>query len=884
MNKRNLVLLFFLAIILQLNLSHIQVAEAHDYSNPEMMYVPKEDISVSKSVEKNTFTFYENTKKYAASTVSEDFLNDCSTNYAFLQLEDKEKSSKMKTLYVEILYALTEVYEKTDKDIELMQFSDQQLYCIGAIPYSTLGLDDSEAFDVFMRVLADHPIIYFVKEMLVQDGTQLYLIASEEFYAGSVRKDYNSRIKEAITSIGSDTVNMTSNYQIVKYVHDSVINQVDYAYEGDTKEPRDDDYVHSIAGYVSDSKEVVCDGYTETMAAILNYLDIETVCGFGWGVKQGEETSKETAHAWNIVKLGNNKYYAIDATWDDAGDGITYNYFCLGENFYDTHSTIRNDNETGTSFIYELPQLSTEDFVGEDGLLKIEDPVYDAEVDIAMTGKYNGYSYEMADDGTIAFTGYTGNETKVEVPSNIKGHMVVSISNCFNYNNIIKEIVLPDTINNIGFVGCECSELEKLTINAYKPENKGNVIFTYMNGIFTDCKKLKTIIVNENDNFKSFWAEDNILYFGDSDDIQLVLYPGGKTDQRYNFEYAMKIGSCAFQGNDYIKEVVFKEDIRDVTQLDGAIHPSSNIFYHCENLERVVFKSKSPAVIAGWFDGCTSLKTFEIPETVTSIKGMAFNGCSSLKEIVIPQGVSYIGSASFQDCTSLESCIIYNDNIEFESPVIDGKEQESIWNGSNKLIVHCNAGSSTENYAKKFGIAYAPIGSNLKINITFWQVGGTLKTVNKQVMVGEAYGELPKPYRKGFTFTGWYTEAVNGTKIDETAKVAVKEDITLYAHWKKVTVKKTTISSLNNKKKKQLVIKWKKVSDADGYRVTYATDKKLKKGKKTVFVTKKNTSKIIKKLKKGKIYYVKVQAYKIDSTGSKIYGSCKKIKKIKIKK
>ena len=59
-------------------------------------------------------------------------------------------------------------------------------------------------------------------------------------------------------------------------------------------------------------------------------------------------------------------------------------------------------------------------------------------------------------------------------------------------------------------------------------------------------------------------------------------------------------------------------------------------------------------------------------------------------------------------------------------------------------------------------------------------------------------------------------------------------------------------------------------------------DKKFKKA-----VTKKNTAKTsytISKLKKGKIYYVRIRAYKMDSTGKKVYGKYSSMKKVKVSK
>ena len=53
---------------------------------------------------------------------------------------------------------------------------------------------------------------------------------------------------------------------------------------------------------------------------------------------------------------------------------------------------------------------------------------------------------------------------------------------------------------------------------------------------------------------------------------------------------------------------------------------------------------------------------------------------------------------------------------------------------------------------------------------------------------GESLGTLPTPTREGFDFDGWYTDPIEGDKIDETTTSS--EDTTYYAHWKlnKVTV------------------------------------------------------------------------------------------------
>ncbi|MCM1157246.1 MAG: cellulase family glycosylhydrolase [Bacteroidales bacterium] len=91
---------------------------------------------------------------------------------------------------------------------------------------------------------------------------------------------------------------------------------------------------------------------------------------------------------------------------------------------------------------------------------------------------------------------------------------------------------------------------------------------------------------------------------------------------------------------------------------------------------------------------------------------------------------------------------------------------------------------------------------------------------------------------------------------------------------------KVTKLSLKNVKGRKVKVTFKTVSGADGYQILYGTNKQFKKAKE-VYASK--PGRVIKKLKKGKTYYVKVRAYK-KVKGEKRYGSYSQPAKIKIKK
>lgn len=98
------------------------------------------------------------------------------------------------------------------------------------------------------------------------------------------------------------------------------------------------------------------------------------------------------------------------------------------------------------------------------------------------------------------------------------------------------------------------------------------------------------------------------------------------------------------------------------------------------------------------------------------------------------------------------------------------------------------------------------------------------------------------------------------------------------------TTKPATVSlkDLRSKKKKEVVVEWKKISGVTGYEVQYATSSKFKKAK-TVKVKKDKTVKtFLKKLSSKKKYYVRVRAYKTIGKTT-VYGAYSKTKNIKCK-
>ena len=94
---------------------------------------------------------------------------------------------------------------------------------------------------------------------------------------------------------------------------------------------------------------------------------------------------------------------------------------------------------------------------------------------------------------------------------------------------------------------------------------------------------------------------------------------------------------------------------------------SSGVFQGCSSLTSITIPNTVTSIGATAFQQCSSLTSITIPNTVTSIGGSAFSGCSSLTSITIPSGVTSIGSRAFDSCSSLTSMTVDTNNSVYDS-------------------------------------------------------------------------------------------------------------------------------------------------------------------------------------------------------------------------
>lgn len=158
--------------------------------------------------------------------------------------------------------------------------------------------------------------------------------------------------------------------------------------------------------------------------------------------------------------------------------------------------------------------------------------------------------------------------------------------------------------------------------------------------------------------------------------------------------------------------------------------------------------------------------------------------------------------------------------------------------------------------------------------------GGKNNSANPNFFTGKKI-VLRNPSRKGYVFKGWYENRWYNKRMKEIPSNLCNH-LCLEAKWEKVKVGTTAITSLTNKSGKKLWVKCRAVSPASGYKVMYSTDKNFQKDCSSVLITTNGVT--LTNLTKQKNYYVKVCAYRRDSSGKNVYGKYSEVKKVKITK
>ena len=113
-------------------------------------------------------------------------------------------------------------------------------------------------------------------------------------------------------------------------------------------------------------------------------------------------------------------------------------------------------------------------------------------------------------------------------------------------------------------------------------------------------------------------------------------------------------GKVEAYGNGWTWHSIFPKDVRSA-ELFGVTAIVWRAFEGCKSLASVVIPDSVTEIGKGAFSGCAALSSVVIPDSVTEIGNVAFEDCTALASVVIPAGVTEIDDWAFSGCSSLAS-------------------------------------------------------------------------------------------------------------------------------------------------------------------------------------------------------------------------------------
>lgn len=271
--------------------------------------------------------------------------------------------------------------------------------------------------NVFAAVYNDHPELFWMDTAYAckfkRSGECVEIDLQFNSTSGNLSKS-KSTFEAKVKEITDGAQGLESNYEKEKYVHDSLVANVDYVSSAPMNQSA---YSALVNG------KTVCAGYARAFQYILQQLGIPCYYCTGYA---GE------SHAWNIVALDDG-YYNVDVTWDDSGSG-SYDYFNKSDGDYATNHlrqdlsvnlppcngvVFRNleassddnkdDNEGSTDLRRSLEELG----LSADSCLKTLDEYYNDCYKKVVDGGKGRFSFHNVINGQVLFNNvYTAYQTE----------------------------------------------------------------------------------------------------------------------------------------------------------------------------------------------------------------------------------------------------------------------------------------------------------------------------------------------------------------------------------------------------------------------------------------------------------------------------------------
>ncbi len=463
----------------------------------------------------------------------------------------------------------------------------------------------------------------------------------------------------------------------------------------------------------------------------------------------------------------------------------------------------------------------------------------------------------------------------VEIPSSVKEIGMDAFGNCSSLISI--DLNKIEKIDDYAFE--KCNNLKTVTVPktvSYIGENP-----------FRECKSLESINVDsENPNYCIF---DGALC--DKAKTVLYSYPCKSLNTEFTVPSSVSsLPSFIFAYCDNLKSVSVPAS---VTTIDSVA------FFRCNNTIEFNIDDENPnytfekglilnktkdSIICATF-GC-DVSNYVIPDYIKVVEIGAFSGCKSLSAVTVSKNVEKYNKGFIYSDT-IKNVYVDSENPYFTS--VDGV----LFSKDKTELLYYPDGRAQTHYSVPASVnkinAYAFVLTEYLQSVS---IPATVTNANKAIFFESNikkvfFGGSAKQWNDDLDLKIWHFFGVNICFNNYCANLPTVEPQSEQSDIKNtgnsaVKITSAKITKLNGKKK-AIGVHWSKANNVDGYQIQVATDKKIKKNKKTATVKKQKTTKTtIKKLKAKKKYYVRIRTYKTVN-GKKLYSSWSKIKSVKTK-
>ena len=324
---------------------------------------------------------------------------------------------------------------------------------------------------------------------------------------------------------------------------------------------------------------------------------------------------------------------------------------------------------------------------------------------ITVTAPSRDFTFD-ATTGTIKK--YNGNDTVVNIPSEINGTPVTTIGNAAFRDSSVTSVTIPASVTEIGanaFAGCTNltsvtygGDWSNLTIQSGNPAVEDAAKDAANEQLF-DFEFIlnNTAVVVTNYKCKGTAAD--------------VTIPS-----RYKGKPVTAINNAAFP-NSAVTSVTIPDSITSIP--DAA-------FVNCSKLTNISIPNSVTFIGFSAFNSCTSLKSITLPSSLSTIQSSAFYNCGNLETIRIPVSVTFIGNYAFAGCPSSMTVTYPGSKTQWDA----------ITKGSNNDVLENNLICAV-------------------LEATFTADGTTLapaQTIDR----GGKFTKPAAPSKENHTFAGWY--------------------------------------------------------------------------------------------------------------------------------